>query len=103
MPCLDCGIPTARSRCDRCEEVRLTSTPDRRPTAHKRGYDYAWKVMRLHIIQRDGAVCVACQKFLTDGDITIDHIVPLASGGARLDPINLQVMCRKCNSSKSNH
>jgi 5-methylcytosine-specific restriction enzyme A len=33
-------------------------------------------------------------------DLTVDHIVPLAAGGAPLDIGNLTVLCRSCNSTK---
>ena len=33
-------------------------------------------------------------------DLTADHVVPLAAGGASLDPGNLAVLCRSCNSTK---
>ena len=32
--------------------------------------------------------------------LTIDHIIPLNKGGKTI-PENLQVLCRKCNASKS--
>jgi len=33
-------------------------------------------------------------------DLTADHVVPLAAGGAPLDIANLAVLCRSCNSTK---
>lgn len=33
-------------------------------------------------------------------DLTVDHITPIAAGGSPLDPGNLAVLCRSCNSSK---
>jgi len=43
--------------------------------------------------------CVACGKWFTKEQITVDHIIPKRKGG--LDVIsNLQAMCRSCNSSK---
>jgi len=33
-------------------------------------------------------------------DLTVDHIVPLAAGGAPFDIANTSVLCRSCNSSK---
>lgn len=35
-----------------------------------------------------------------DRQATIDHIVPLARGGAKNDPKNWQLFCRKCNQEK---
>jgi 5-methylcytosine-specific restriction endonuclease McrA len=33
-------------------------------------------------------------------DLTVDHVVPLAAGGAPYDIANTAVLCRSCNSSK---
>jgi len=33
-------------------------------------------------------------------DLTVDHVVPLAAGGALLDITNCAVLCRSCNSTK---
>lgn len=33
-------------------------------------------------------------------DLTVDHVVPLAAGGAPLDIANCAVLCRSCNSTK---
>lgn len=48
------------------------------------------------VYERDGLQCVYCGS--TD-DLTLDHIVPLAGGGAHsID--NLTVACQSCNGSK---
>jgi hypothetical protein len=33
-------------------------------------------------------------------DLTVDHVVPLAAGGAPFDNGNTAVLCRSCNSTK---
>ncbi|MEX1171682.1 MAG: HNH endonuclease signature motif containing protein [Chloroflexota bacterium] len=33
-------------------------------------------------------------------DLTVDHVVPLAAGGAPFDIGNCAVLCRSCNSTK---
>ncbi len=33
-------------------------------------------------------------------DLTVDHVVPLAAGGAPFDIANTSVLCRACNSTK---
>ncbi len=33
-------------------------------------------------------------------DLTVDHVVPLAAGGAPFDIANCAVLCRSCNSTK---
>ena len=51
---------------------------------------------RLKVLARDGRVCRVCHK---TEDLTIDHIRPSALGGAN-EVDNLQVLCRRCNTSK---
>lgn len=43
----------------------------------------------------DGAVCATC----SGGPVELDHIIPLASGGANARE-NLQALCDSCNSRK---
>jgi len=33
-------------------------------------------------------------------DLTVDHVIPLAAGGAPFDIANTAVLCRSCNSTK---
>ncbi len=55
-------------------------------------------VMRGRVLQRDADTCQHCG---ATEDLAIDHIVPESRGGkATLE--NLQVLCRRCNSSKGN-
>ena len=65
-----------------------------------RGYDWAWRRVRLEVLERDGWECrlrLAC--CITDAT-TIDHRISLVRGGARLDPANLQAACGPCNDAK---
>lgn len=45
-----------------------------------------------------GEKCLACGK----GEMTLDHVKPLARGGAN-GPTNLQPLCQSCNASKGHH
>ena len=54
----------------------------------------------LHDWHGDKAECPECRAKLTLENSSLDHIVPLCEGGAVLDPENLRLMCRDCNSSK---
>lgn len=55
--------------------------------------------IRRWVIERDGKYCVYCDEDLTDGEIHLDHIIPESKGGLTTSE-NLQVTCRKCNTSK---
>jgi len=55
--------------------------------------------LRRAVIDRDGLHCVYCDEDLTDKEIHLDHIIPESQGGPTTWA-NLQVTCRKCNTSK---
>lgn len=101
MPCLGCGVVSVGSRCPRCKAVFDANHDLRRGNSNQRGYDYAWQKIRIQILNRDGWACTYCNKRLIGKDATVDHIIALANGGARLDPNNLTSACLKCNSTKS--
>lgn len=54
------------------------------------------KTQRASILHRAGYACTRCG---STSDLQLDHIVPLARGGA--DELwNLQTLCRRCNLHK---
>jgi len=55
--------------------------------------------IRRMVINRDGYYCVYCDEDLTDSEIHLDHVIPESRGGTTTYD-NLQVTCRKCNTSK---
>jgi len=60
-----------------------------------------WRALRLQVIDRDGYVCGRCRQSIQLGDLTVDHIKPRSKyPELALVLSNLQVMCRRCNSSK---
>jgi 5-methylcytosine-specific restriction endonuclease McrA len=61
-----------------------------------RGYDSQWAKFSKAILERDGHTCGWCGRPAT----TTDHVIPLAHGGARLDPTNAVAACRACNSRR---
>lgn len=54
---------------------------------------------RADIIKRDGLVCYLCGKVPGPGEVTLDHVVPLARGGSHT-PDNVRVACFPCNRRK---
>lgn len=50
------------------------------------------------VFARDGGVCQCCGSSLS---LEYDHITPFSCGGKN-DASNIQLLCQKCNRSKSN-
>lgn len=95
-PCIvpGCGKLTDQTRCPRHRRRAWRTTTSSR---HARGYDAAWQRTRAAVLQ-DEPVCRACRQHAAT---TVDHIVPLAHGGARLDRANLQPLCVDCHTDKT--
>ena len=58
-----------------------------------------WKRVRRAAIERDGYRCRACGK--AAGRFEVDHLVPIAAGGAPFDLENCQTLCRPCHFDKT--
>jgi 5-methylcytosine-specific restriction endonuclease McrA len=76
---------------------------DRQQQEYRQFYLTAdWRYVRRQVTERDGNVCRRCNLQIQDpNELTIDHIKP-RSKYPRLALVlsNLQVLCRRCNSSK---
>jgi 5-methylcytosine-specific restriction protein A len=60
-------------------------------------YGGQWKTVRLEVLARDKHKCqIAGTKCTTIAD-QVDHIIPVAYGGAWWDLDNLRASCRNCN------
>jgi 5-methylcytosine-specific restriction endonuclease McrA len=55
-----------------------------------------WQKLRIQILDRDGWVCVVCNRPAH----TVDHIIPRVKGGDMWALDNLQSLCKPCNSRK---
>ena len=96
-PCKDCGIIARAARCTECDRIHRKIKEAARPTRAQRGYDYQWRQISK-ALREEQPWCSICARTI---DLTVDHIKPLAEGGLTIRS-NLQVLCRKCNSSKAN-
>jgi 5-methylcytosine-specific restriction protein A len=68
-----------------------------RPSTHARGYDRTWQKLRLMVLRRE-PLCRKCGKAAGD----VDHILSIRRRpDLRLDPENLQALCRACHCKKT--
>ena len=89
------------SRCGPLRKMAAAEHDERRGTAADRGYDARWvKLRRLHLQGEPLCRRCAAQGRVTAADL-VDHIVPIAEGGAVLDEDNLQSLCRRCHDAKT--
>jgi hypothetical protein len=51
------------------------------------------------VFSRDGGACQCCG---SSESLEYDHITPYSCGGSSTDASNIQLLCMKCNRSKSN-
>jgi hypothetical protein len=59
---------------------------------------YVSQTTKKIVYTRDGGICQCCGSSYS---LEYDHIVPFSCGG-NSNPSNIQLLCRKCNRSKSN-
>ncbi len=99
--CTVCGVLTSRagSRCS--EHARQSNRSRHNPLYSTR----AWQRLSARVLRawrgEHGDWCPGYGRPAHPAsDLTVDHVVPLAAGGAPLDIANTAVLCRSCNSSK---
>lgn len=71
--------------------------PPGAPQVTRHPYDVS-EQDRQAVFKRDGMRCLKCG---SSGPLSLDHIVPLGSGGGN-EASNLQTLCKSCNSAKGN-
>lgn len=92
-----CDELTTGKRC----VAHVRAVDRKRGTSSQRGYnDPAWRRVRKLVLERDDYVCQIRGRGCTGLATTVDHIIPLSAGGARLDPANLQAACSFDNTAK---
>ncbi len=85
-----CGAPSVNSRCGAHVVQRLK--PSRPEYANT-----AWRKLS-RAMRAKQPWCSIC---FTNKDLTLDHLVPLAKGGAVVPDANgVVVLCRSCNSRR---
>lgn len=61
----------------------------------------AWRKLRAHVL-RQAPLCRLCAgRGLAVPAVDVDHITPVADGGAPFDQNNLQALCHSCHSRKT--
>ncbi len=92
-----CGrlIPGNQTRCPQCKYDHQRNRDLIRGTPASRGYDRAYRRLRLEVLEEAGYVCAYCGSYAD----TVDHRVPTSRGGTS-DPDNLVAACRSCNSAR---
>jgi 5-methylcytosine-specific restriction protein A len=99
--CTVCGVVTSRAG-SRCTEHARQSDRSR----HNALYGTrAWQRLSARVLRawrgEHGNWCPGYERPAhRASDLTADHVVPLAAGGAPFDIANTSVLCRSCNSSK---
>jgi len=99
--CTVCGVITSRAG-SRCTDHARQSNRSR----HNALYGTrAWQRLSTRVLRawrgQHGDWCPGYQRPAhRASDLTVDHVVPLAAGGAPLDIGNCAVLCRSCNSTK---
>jgi 5-methylcytosine-specific restriction enzyme A len=99
--CTVCGIVTSRTG-SRCAAHARRSSPSRHSEVYR---TRAWQRLSARVLRawrgERGDWCPGYGRPAhRASDLTVDHVVPLAAGGAPFDVANTAVLCRSCNSSK---
>jgi 5-methylcytosine-specific restriction enzyme A len=99
--CTVCGVATSRAG-SRCTEHARQSNRSRHNALYS---TRVWQRLSARVLRawrgEHGNWCPGYQRNAHPAsDLTVDHVVPLAAGGAPFDIGNTAVLCRSCNSSK---
>lgn len=102
-----CRVPGCKHRaaakssyCAEHGPQQRNAIPDNREHSAARGYGHAWRKTRERWLQQH-PLCVMCMGAgLTVVATIVDHIIPLAVGGAD-DATNYQSLCHTCHNRKT--
>ena len=99
--CTVCGVVTSRPG-GRCSEHARQSNRSRHNALYS---TRSWQRLSVRVLRawrgERGNWCPGYGRPAHPAaDLTVDHVVPLAAGGAPFDITNGAVLCRSCNSTK---
>ena len=99
--CTVCGVVTSRAG-SRCTDHARQSNRSRHNALYS---TRPWQRLSARVLRawrgEHGHWCPGYQRAAHyAADLTVDHVVPLAAGGAPFDIRNTSVLCRSCNSTK---
>ena len=99
--CTVCGVVTSRAG-SRCTEHAGLSNRSRHNALYS---TRAWQRLSGRVLRawrgQHGNWCPGYRRPAhAAADLTVDHVMPLAAGGAPFDIGNCAVLCRSCNSTK---
>ena len=103
--CSVCGTIFEGHRCPECNprtRRRLSrAAPEKKRRFDKFYQSNRWK-RKSYGYRRRHPFCAWCLRdgYLVKADV-VDHVVPLAAGGAPMDDANLQSLCHQCHAIKT--
>lgn len=95
-PCIDCGAPSAGTRCaDHEAEARTRRERDRPPRTDEQGRrPWRWRTLSARLRRMVGE----CERCGSTAGLSVDHLVPTSMGGEVFPPWSgLRVLCRPCH------
>ncbi|HSW43488.1 MAG TPA: HNH endonuclease [Patescibacteria group bacterium] len=99
--CTVCGVVTSRAG-SRCTDHARQPNHGRHNALYS---TQAWQRLSARVLRawrgEHGDWCPGYERPAHPAaDLTVDHVVPLAAGGAPFERANTAVLCRSCNSTK---
>jgi 5-methylcytosine-specific restriction protein A len=89
------------SRCQAHRAQRHAEIDSRRGSSTERGYDRDWRRLRALVLLEEPLLPVMCEQGKLTPGREVDHLIPIAAGGDRLCPGNLQPLCTACHIRKT--
>jgi len=68
---------------------------------HKEWFEVFIKDLKFNLFTQQEGKCSGCNRYFDEDQLQVDHIVPRSKGG-KSHPYNYTLLCKNCNSTKSN-